>query len=177
MSELVMACDPGGRSGWAEAHMDVDIFELGESGVLPMRDMGLWLAEQQGVFYMGNPTRWEHARRRWEKLICESWRPFPRNGGMEWIQGSNLIYAQHVGQVRLVATLSEAEVVMQEPRDKYRTVNGHRELPPPGYPAALLDIDALSSEQHDQDARYHLWVYFFRNWFTSTVDPDACVVT
>lgn len=159
--------------------MDVDRFELGEGGVLPMRDMGLWLAEQQCVIGPGiarHPAVAGPARRRWEKLICESWRPFPRDGGMQWIQGSNLIYAQHVGQVRLIAMLSGVECVMQEPRDKYRTVNGHRELPPPGYPQKLLDIDAQSSEQHDQDARYHLWVYFFRNWFTGTVDPEDCVV-
>jgi len=170
MSELVMACDPGGRSGWNEAAMDVDRFELGEGGVLPMRDMGMWLAHQQGV----GLRQGQAFDPRWEKLICESWRPFPRNGGMEWIQGSNLIYAQHVGEVRLVAKLSGVECVMQEPRDKYNPAT--KAVPPPGYPEALTEVDMQSSEQHDQDARYHLWVYFFRNWFTGAVNPNDCVV-
>lgn len=176
MSELVMACDPGGRSGWAEATMDVDRLELGEAGVLPMRDMGLWAAEQQrvGRLVNGRGRGDEDFTPRWGVMVIESWRPFPRDGSMNWIQGSNLIYAQHVGQVRLVADLSGAQIVMQEPRDKYNPTT--KTVPPQAYPQAMLDIDALSSEQHDQDARYHLWVYFFRNWFTGAKEPNDCIV-
>jgi hypothetical protein len=152
--------------------MTTDQLVLGDGGVLPQKDMAVWLARQQGV--VGEQHRLETLiRKQWDIMVCESWRPFRRNGSMDWIEGSPLIYAQHVGQVRLVSMLAGAKYVEQQPRDKYNPAT--HTVPPASYPQVLLDVDAESSEQHDQDARYHLWVYFFRNWFTGTTKPDDCV--
>lgn len=171
MAKRVIALDPGGRSGWAEAHMSRDRLEYREGGVLPQGEVGVWLASQQGV-QQGVPVA--VVRPRWDVFVCESWRPRRRAGSMDWIEGSPLIYAQQIGEARLAAKLSGATFKMQEPRDKYDFATGT--VPPPSYPTAFKEIDALSSEQHDQDARYHLWVYFFRNWFTGKVNPDVTVI-
>lgn len=167
MSEHVIALDPGQRTGWASARMDVDRFELIASGVKAQREMALWLAEQQGVAFMNNPGRWEYVGREYDVLVWESWRPFLKNGSMDWIKGDRLLPAQHVGQIRLIAWLSGARGVEQEPSQKKPYLAS---LPP-----ALRALDAESSEQHDQDARRHLWGYFFENWFTGQVPPADCV--
>jgi hypothetical protein len=39
----------------------------------------------------------------------------------------------------------------------------------------LKVLDRDSTEQHDQDARMHLWLYFWRNWFTGSKPPGGCV--
>lgn len=162
-SEHVLALDPGGRSGYASAYMSVDKLELWASGVLPQKDMAGWLYHSQMV----------EGERHYDVIVCESWRPRRRGGSMDWIEGSPLIYAQHVGQIRLIATLSHAKYKEQEPSDKYNPQT--KEVPPASYPAVMQDVDNYSTEQHDQDARYHLWVYFFRNWFTGQRPPDDCV--
>lgn len=75
---------------------------------------------------------------------------------MEWIKGDPLLSPQHVGQIRLVADLSGARQVTQHPSDKPLAVAT--------MPQKLKDWDKDSTEQHDQDARQHLWLYFYRNW-------------
>jgi hypothetical protein len=42
-------------------------------------------------------------------------------------------------------------------------------------PRKLRDLDSDSNEQHDQDARMHLWGYFFENWFSGEGDPGEYV--
>jgi hypothetical protein len=169
MSEHVIALDPGGRSGWASARMSEDRLELTGSGVLPQLNMGFWLAERQGLWsprLSVDPDA--SSRPSFDVVVCETWRPFRKNGSMDWIEGDLLIYAQHVGALTFITRYSGASYVEQKPSDKKRFLTS--------YPQALQDLDAQSDEQHDQDARYHLWGYFFENWFTMTKQPDSCVV-
>jgi hypothetical protein len=165
-AERVIALDPGQRTGFAVAEMALDYFHLVESGVKPQREMALWLAKQQGIASMTDPQRWDGPLvPRFNVVTWESWRPRRKNGSMNWIEGDRLLPAQHVGQIRLIAWMSGAKMVEQEPADK-RTFLAN-------LPAGLREFDDESSEQHDQDARWHLWGYFFREWFSATVEPNA----
>lgn len=160
MPERVIAVDPGGRTGYAYGNMDVDRLELKGWGVLPQRDFARWLADRQRL---RSPTfRPASDLMRlvpdFDVIVSESWRPRPKNGSMAWIQGDPLLSAQHVGQIRLIADLSGARYTELQPSDKHVWVAS---MPP-----QFHDLDAKSSEQHDQDARWHFWGYFFRNWFS-----------
>lgn len=162
MSEHVIAIDPGGRTGWASGRMDVDRLELTGWGVLPQREFALWLAKQQNV--KGPPIDGP-VPHEYDVLVTESWRPRRQNGSMDWIEGDPLLSAQHVGQIRMIAWLSAAKYVEQQPSDKTTwTATLH---------PVLQELDRRSSEQHDQDARWHLWGYFFTNWFTASKDADV----
>lgn len=171
MAERVIALDPGGRSGYASALMDVDSFVLLETGVLRQDKMARWLAEKQGVHagpkLYGPNGEEEDYRPSFDVIVAESWRPRRKNGKMDWIEGDPLLSAQHVGQIRLIADLSGAKYVEQPPSQKtsYTASMPHK----------LLRLDVLSNEQHDQDARMHLWGYFKSEWFTATVDPEDTV--
>lgn len=165
-AERVIALDPGQRTGYAIAEMSEDYFRLVESGVMPQREMALVLAKWQALDW---PTeRLSSVARpavpRFNVITWESWRPRRKNGSMDWIEGDRLLPAQHVGQIRLIAWMSGAKMVEQEPADKSAFTAS--------LPAVLDDLDQESNEQHDQDARWHLWGYFFRNWFTGTKDPN-----
>lgn len=177
-SERVLAADPGGRSGWATARMSTDRLELGASGVFERRRMALEVAGWQAIKTYGQnptPSLEEYADLAlitktplFDVLVVESWRPFRINGTMDWIENDLLLPAQHVGQFNLVAMLSGAEYVEQHPSDKKTFLAN--------YPDVMKAIDAESNEQHDQDARLHLWGYFFREWFTGRVDPEDTVI-
>jgi hypothetical protein len=167
MSEHVIALDPGGRSGWASAKMDVDRLELTGSGVLRQDLMARWLARQQGVGNLAYVQARDTLGPKFQVIVNEGWRPRRQNGSMDWIEGDPLLSSQHVGQIRLIADLSLTQYVEQAPsqKDVYRA----------SFPEALRSLDDLSSELHDQDARLHLWGYFFTNWFTGTVDPEHTI--
>jgi hypothetical protein len=167
--EHVIALDPGGRSGWASAKMDVDRLELTGTGVLRQDVMARWLAREQAVHYVSPEGKIKGIlrHRHYDVIVGESWIPRRKNGKMDWIEGDPLLSAQHVGQIRLIADLSGARYVEQPPSNKHVYVAS--------MPEALKAIDEISLEQHDQDARMHLWGYFKDNWFTATVDPERVV--
>jgi hypothetical protein len=87
---------------------------------------------------------------------------------MDWIEGDRLLPAQHVGAIRLIADLSGARYTELAPAQKHIWVAS---MPP-----IFHKLDEYSSEQHDQDARWHLWGYFFTNWFTGKVKPEDTVI-
>jgi hypothetical protein len=171
MTERVIALDPGGRSGWASAVMGRDSLKLTGSGVLRQDQMARWLASAQRIGRQGvQPAdgQWlDTSGPRFDVVVAESWRPRRKNGSMDWIEGDPLLSAQHVGQIRLIADLSGAKYVEFAPAQKPVWVAS--------MPAKLAALDDLSSEQHDQDARMHLWGYFFTEWFTGERDPESCV--
>lgn len=160
--EHVIALDPGGRSGWASARMDVDRFELTGTGVLRQDMMALELAKWQSVGFgvIDDPPRFD-------VIVAEAWRPRRKNGSMDWIERDPLLSAQHLGQIRLIAQLSGAKYVEYPASQKPTWTSS--------MPSKLLELDLDSNEQHDQDARMHLWGYFFENWFTAAVEPESVV--
>jgi hypothetical protein len=167
MSEHVLACDPGGRSGWASAKMSKDRFEHTGSGVLREDLMPDWFAEQQDVGlqdeqnFPGTPL--------FNVLVYESW--YPRRddqGKMDWIEGAALLPVQQIGALRWIAKASGAKIVTQHPSDKPIAVAT--------MPYVLDQLNRDSNEQHDQDARMHLWLYFWRNWFEGTKRPEDVFV-
>jgi hypothetical protein len=101
-------------------------------------------------------------------MVYESWYPREENGSMEWIKGDRLLTPQHIGQLRFVADLSGAKIVEQHPTDKPQAKAT--------MPQVLKDYDYYSNEQHDKDARMHLWLYFWREWFTATFPPLSTVL-
>jgi hypothetical protein len=158
--EHVLACDPGGRSGWASARMGPDHFEFTGSGVLREDLMPDWFASQQiGTF---GPVK---RRREFDVFVYESW--YPRRdsqGKMDWIEGSPLAAAQQIGALRWIARASGAKIVTQHPSDKPIAIAT--------MPNSFRTLDRDSNEQHDQDARMHLWLYFWRNWFEGSKHPE-----
>ena len=163
--ERVVALDPGGRSGWASARMAPDRFEWTGTGVLRRDLMVEWLADQQNLLDIDGSPGFGRA---FDVVVFESWIPREQNGSMEWIKGRPLYEAEDIGAMKWIATKTGARVVVQHPSDKPQAVAN--------MPAALLDLDKDSNEQHDQDARMHLWIYYWRNWFSATVDPAATVL-
>lgn len=160
--EHVLAMDPGGRSGWATGWMGRDLLVVGPSGVFRQDTMFTKIAAWQSIGRMDPSARNPDAGPpEFDMIVNESWRPRRINGSMEWIEGDPLLSAQHVGQIRGLAILSGARYIEQSPtlKNTYRA----------SYPEALKDLDRISNEQHDQDARLHLWGYFFTNWFTGSM--------
>jgi hypothetical protein len=165
--EHVVAFDPGGRSGWASAKMDSDHFEFTGSGVLREDFMPDWFADQQRITYdlRVDPQRF----RVFDVMVYESW--YPRRddqGKMDWIENNPLMAAQQIGALRWIARASHAKIVTQHPKDKPIAVAT--------MPKVFADLDKDSNEQHDKDARMHLWLYFWRNWFEGNARPDEVFV-
>jgi hypothetical protein len=169
MPEHVIATDPGGRSGWASAEVDTDRFVFTGSGVLREDMMPDWFGERQGVGrVLANLPNREAPAPLFNVFVYESWYPRPdENGSMQWIQGDNLAEAQQIGALRWIVRASGAKIVTQHPSDKT--------MAQAVMPVALKELDRDSNEQHDQDARLHLWLYFWRNWFTGKVRPEDAV--
>lgn len=165
--EHVVALDPGGRSGWASAFMDVNHFEPSGTGVLENHAMADWLAQRQTIWHPHDPWRAGGAPA-FDVVVYESWRPRRKNGKMDWIENDPLISAQHVGQVRWIARASGAQLVEQHPSDKPTAIAT--------MPDVFRRMDEDSNEQHDQDARMHLWLYFYRQWLEPGFDPEAAVI-
>lgn len=165
MSEHVIACDPGGRSGWASARMGHDHFEFTGSGVLREDMMPDWFASIQGLVPFA-----EDPWAAFDVFVYESW--YPRGdevtGSMEWIRGAALMPVQQIGALRWIAKASGAKIVTQHPSDKPMAVKT--------MPDVLTKLNRDSNEQHDQDARMHLWLYFWRNWFEGTRPPSEVFV-
>jgi hypothetical protein len=171
MAEHVLACDPGGRSGWASARMSEDSFEFTGSGVLREDLMPDRFAEWQTVGTLRNPTPTLEEylpilhRPTFDVLVYESWYPRrDKQGKMDWIESSPLMAVQQIGALRWIARASGATIITQNPSDK--------PIAQATMPEALLVLDRDSNEQHDQDARMHLWLYFWRNWFVGKVGPS-----
>lgn len=166
MPEHVIATDPGGRSGWASAKMGRDDFVFTGAGVLREDLMPDWFADQQRIGDVLVES-WGPGPN-YDVFVYESWYPRPdENGSMQWIQGDNLAEAQQIGALRFIARSSRAKIVTQHPSDKG--------IAQATMPVALRALDRDSNEQHDQDARMHLWLYFWRNWFTGGADPKDTV--
>lgn len=165
VTEHVIALDPGGRTGWASARMGLDHFEFTGSGVLRQDMMARWLVDQQNILDQNGAPGFGKS---FQVIVAESWRPRRKNGSMDWIEGDPLLSAQHLGQIRLIADLSGARYVEYSPKQKPVWIAS--------MPAVLKALDDLSSEQHDQDARMHLWGYFFENWFSGEGEPEDYVV-
>lgn len=176
--EHVIAFDPGERTGWASAKMDEDQLLLTGTGVYDQDTMAVKFAEWQGIArprIMVNPApaleEYEPVITvpTFQKVVFEAWRPRRKNGSMDWIEGDALLSAQHVGQIRFIAKYSGARLATpQEPAQK--------ETFRASLPEQFKELDRLSSELHDQDARLHLWGYFFENWFSASVSPEETVV-
>ena len=155
MSERVIAMDPGGRSGFAWADMSPDRFEFGGAGVLRQDLMEGW---------------WWSQHKDFDTFVYESWYPRPdENGSMEWIRGNELDEAQHIGALKFIARRGALKIVTQHPGDKPMAVKT--------MPEKLAALDGYSNEQHDMDARQHLWLYFWRNWFGGSMSPERVVFT
>lgn len=173
MSEQVIALDPGERTGWATAIMDLDYFQFVGTGVLAQDHMARSLAEWQAIRFLNKPWRValdeNHTPiRTFDVIVAESWRPRrDANGRLDWIEGDPLLSAQHLGQIRFIADLSGATYREFSPMQKPFWVAS--------MPAKLKSLDAHSNEQHDKDARMHLWGYFFENWFSGEGDPEEYV--
>lgn len=184
MIEHVIAMDPGGRSGWASADMTYDRFEYTGGGVLRQDLMADWFAEKQRVGRMGGGGSKGCVRPSMEVMppgdpdinlwvpcftvmVYESWYPREENDSMEWIKGDRLLTPQHIGALRWIAHASGAKIVTQHPTDKPQAVAT--------MPDVLRLLDRDSNEQHDQDARMHLWLYYWRNWLTGKIHPPRTV--
>lgn len=166
MHEHVLSCDPGGRSGWASARMGPDWFEFTGSGVLKGEDlMPDWFAYQQAV---NAPAGIQVPR--FQVFVYESW--YPRRDketeSMDWIESSPLMTVQQIGALRWIARASDAKIVTQHPSDKPIALAT--------MPGVFHALNSDSNEQHDQDARMHLWLYFWRNWFEGTKLPSEVFV-
>lgn len=103
-------------------------------------------------------------------FVYESW--YPRRdketGSMDWIESNPLMAVQQIGALRWIARASGAKIVTQHPSDKGLAIAT--------MPEALAVLNRDSNEQHDQDARMHLWLYFWRNWFEGKgVRPEGTV--
>jgi hypothetical protein len=170
-TEHVIALDPGGRSGWASARMSLDRLEITGTGVLRQDMMARWLAAQQSITGPSIALKLRkvgiNRPRTYDVIVGESWRPRRKDGKMDWIEGDPLLSAQHVGQIRFIADLSGARYVEQPPSNK--------EMYTASMPLALLDMDSDSNEQHDKDARMHIWGYFKDNWFSATGEPEIVI--
>ena len=147
MSESVIAIDPGERAGWASAVVSENRIEGIEHGVLPCKEMAVDLAGNQAV--QAAPACPDDERA-FDAIVYETWRPRPKNGSMNWIQGDQLLSAQLVGYGPDKKTVALASM--------------------PGTLRARMDD---CHEQHDQDALMHLWLYYFDTWFTGEEDPDV----
>jgi hypothetical protein len=158
MPERVLAVDPGGRSGWASATMDVNSLTDLDYGVLPRQDMSRWFAEQQRVACSLPPVA-----QRFDVVVVETWRPRRQNGSMDWIEGDNLLYAQHIGAIKLVAELSGCKHVPQQPKDK---TPGQSYIDTTDWGKPLKEAQEGGQEQHYKDALMHLALYFATNWWT-----------
>ena len=155
MPELVIAIDPGHRTGWAGAKMSENRIEWLEHGVRSCAEMGDWFYGQQ-----------RYPVTRFDVLVYETWRPRPQNGSMAWIQGNELIEVQLIGDLRATARRSGAKIKSYGPNRKRAFTAS--------MPAAIKDRFAHSHEQHDQDALMHLWGYALENWVT---DPGKVEVS
>ncbi len=146
----IVSLDPGERTGWATLAMSENRLEIVEHGVLSVREMGFWLAETMP---------------RYHACVIETWRPRPKGGSMNWIQGNQLLPVHVIGMARLCAWRSGTQIVNFGPDRKHvweRTL-------PDEFKARMKG----SNEQHDQDALLHGWGYFWTNWVT---DPTKLTI-
>ncbi len=156
MSERVIAIDPGERAGWASATLAENSITDIEHGVLPCKQMATILAHQQAVDdHIVGPD--------FDVIVYETWRPRPKAGSLNWIQGNQLLSAQLVGQIRLVGWLSGAKLRGYGP-DRKGPFQAFIDSAPWGADIKQRQADCL--EQHDQDALMHLAGYFAENWWT-----------
>lgn len=167
-TEHVFACDPGGRSGFATARMGLNRFEFTGGGVLREDMMPDYFARQQMVGMQDSDAIFGEWARAYDVMVYESWYPREQNGSMEWIKGSPLTEAQQIGALRWIARASGAKIITQHPSDKPMAVAT--------MPDVLAQLNRDSNEQHDQDARMHLWLYFWRNWYDGSVRPADTVI-
>lgn len=154
MPERVIAIDPGERAGWATATMDKNSLTGIEHGVLACKDMALELTDWQGL----GTHKTAKGVPKHDVIVYETWRPRRIGGSMDWIQGNQLLSAQLVGQIRLVAWLSGARLKGYGPDRKTVAMTS--------MPGQLRHRMDQCPEQHDQDALMHLWMYAFENWVT-----------
>jgi len=157
MAERVIAIDPGDvHVGWACAVVAENSLTEIAYGVTDPDEFAVRLARQQSppAEYLGH---------RYDVLVVETFRPVRKHGSMDWIEGDELLTPRLIGKIELIAELSGAKLVAQEPSRK-----------PVGMasmPSALADRPI--STQHDADALIHLWLYAFDNWVT---DPRKLVI-
>jgi hypothetical protein len=137
--------------------------------VLPQTEATLWIAERQAVKSIAGRTLGQvlprtAVTRDFDVIVMETWFPRRQNGSMDWIESDPLLTARHIGAIEAIAALSGTEVKWMNPSDKHVHVASQ--------PEEWEALDLESREQHDKDARQHLWGYFFRNWFTGSM-PTA----
>lgn len=147
----VIAIDPGERVGWATARMRTNKFELEEHAVLPLKEFGLMLHNEQT--YQGDTA--------YDTLVYETWRARPQNGSMNWIKGNDMQPSQVIGMIRLVGWLSGATLKSYPPKAKM--------VAQATMPQWLQDRKAQSNEEHDKDALDLLWHHYFSLYH----DPSA----
>lgn len=97
----------------------------------------------------------------YSRIVYETWRLKPNKA--KSLIGSEMLSSQLVGMIRLTAWRSGAKLYGYGPDRKHVALGSM----PDDLKARFKD----SSEQHDQDALMHLWLYFFDEWFEPTEDP------
>lgn len=170
-TERVIACDPGGRTGWASATMGLNSIEHLAAGATAQGSFARHLADMQAVIGPphtkpgGQPVQRPLSllTRYYDMIVYETWVPRPQQGSMEWIKGDRLLSAQHVGQIRLIAKLSGAKLVAQPPKAK---TPGQAFIDSTRWGVEFSAMQGELSEQHGKDALMHLALYYAENWWS-----------
>ena len=168
MPERVIFLDPGPRPGWATARLAANSISALRFGVLQRSEAALHLAAKQAALPPGMPASLYPAARNvrmFDVIGYETFRPVPKGGSLDWIKGDDLVESRFIGQLELIADLSGAKLIPQEPVQKTAALAS--------MPATLRAIMDDAGEQHAKDAILHLWLYAFRNFVT---DPRAVVI-
>lgn len=165
-STRVVVFDPGDRrTGIATATVAPGRLTKVKGFVMPLKEVALWLAEQQHVMGLYAPSDGGelcYGKPTFDVIVYETWRPRPVNGDMNWIQGNPLLSAQLVGMIRLIGFLSGALLRGQGP-DVKKAAFAQIESGMPGTAILKRRIHS-STEQHDKDALAHLWRYYCDHW-------------
>lgn len=140
---VILALDPGERTGWAIGK----VTEAGEltvqgQGVLPVREMGMWLYEtlvqEKDI----------------DVLVYETWRLYPHMA--KKMVGNDMQPSQVIGMARLCAWLGGQDLVTQGATIKKTAMKT--------MPDEIKMRFGLSTEQHDQDALMHLWHHYWSKY-------------
>lgn len=159
----VIALDPGKLTGWAAADIAADgSWSNLAHGILPAKDI---------VLHTLYPCQMDFDPPAFAVIVYEDWVLY-RSHADEYI-GSDMPYSQQIGQYRLIAWLSEAEIVKQAADRK----NLARKQIHAWWPTTAAIIDAIEARQHkdghDGDALLHLFAWTLDTHRNLSKEQDA----